>query len=85
MPRYIWGIVIAFTPIAIPFLLWPIWWLAGCEPRHEAVHCKNAEWYNGIAFAILSMMWLMFISFPVGLVVFVYGIISPGKQKERDT
>ena len=68
-----WGLIIGAAPIAIPFILWPIWWLAGCEPRGQAVFCANAQWYSDIALKIVSLPWLMFISIPVGLVLILFG------------
>jgi hypothetical protein len=73
---FLWGIGIAVTPIALPFLFWPAWWLAGCQPRGQAVYCQSAEWYSSIALAINSVPWLMFITFPIGFVLVVVGIVK---------
>lgn len=75
MSRFRWGLIIALAPMAAPFVLWPLWWLAGCEPAAQAVNCKNAVWYGPVAMAILSIPWLSFLSVPVGFIVMLFGPI----------
>lgn len=75
MSRFRWGLIIALAPMATPFVLWPLWWLAGCEPAAQAVTCKNAMWYGPVAMAILSIPWLSFLSVPVGFIVMLFGPI----------
>lgn len=73
--RFRWGLIIALAPMAATFVLWPLWWLAGCEPAAQAVNCKNAVWYGPVAMAILSIPWLSFLSVPVGFIVMLFGPI----------
>jgi hypothetical protein len=84
MSNFRWGLIIALAPIAVPFVLWPLWWLAGCEPSAHAVNCKNAMWYGPIAMAILSIPWLAFLSIPAGFIVMMFGPIPSGTQALHD-
>ena len=79
-----WGVVVAVGPLAIPFLLWPLWWLAGCEPQGQGVHCKNANWYSGIALSINSLPWLAFVSFPAGIACFIVGAFRARSARKND-
>ncbi len=77
----LWGLAFAVAPIALPFIHWPIWWLADCMPRAQVVFCARAEWYSDIAFKILSLPWLAFLTIPVGLVVVLVGMFTPSAEK----
>ena len=50
-------------------------------PRAQVVFCARAEWYSDIAFKILSLPWLAFLTIPVGLVVVLVGMFTPSAEK----
>mgnify|MGYP003620866997 CR=1 FL=1 len=79
----LWGLVFAFAPIALPFILWPIWWLADCMPYGQTVLCTRAEWYSALAFKIVSLPWLAILTVPVGLVIAFVGGVSSGTEKRE--
>jgi hypothetical protein len=84
MSNFRWGLIIALAPIAVPFVLWPLWWLAGCEPTAHAVHCKNAVWYGPVAMAILNLPWLALLSIPAGFIFMLFGPVPSGTQALYD-